>query len=83
MRRRTGFAVGVRLPHGRRRSRGLPMQGDAQYMPDWTRPEGRALIDHDPLRWAAVLIPVHLDRFVGFVILYGPTTRCGRFSDAT
>lgn len=35
---------------------GLPVHGDAAFMPDWTSPEGRAIIAADPPAWAALML---------------------------
>jgi len=56
MTRRNGRAAGGRLPNGRRNSRGIPAYGDFLFMPDWSCPVGRAIIERDPMRWATTLI---------------------------
>jgi hypothetical protein len=56
MTRRNGRPAGGRLPKDRRNSRGIPAYGDFLFMPDWSRPEGRAIIERDPMRWATTLI---------------------------
>ena len=52
--RRNGEAFGIRGLSDK--CRGLPLHGDAAFIPDWTRPEGQAVILRDPFRWASVLI---------------------------
>lgn len=44
------------LPHINRLSRGRALHGDGFFMPDWTQPEGRALITARDLKCAAILI---------------------------
>ncbi|MBL6599605.1 MAG: FkbM family methyltransferase [Alphaproteobacteria bacterium] len=56
MTRRNGRPAGGRLPNERRNSRGIPAYGDFLFMPDWSRPVGRAIIERDPMRWATTLI---------------------------
>jgi len=56
MTRRNGQPAGGRLPNNRRNSRGIPAYGDFLFIPDWSRAEGRAIIERAPLRWSATLI---------------------------
>jgi FkbM family methyltransferase len=56
MTRRNGRPAGGRLPNNRRNSRGIAAYGDFLFMPDWSRAEGRAIIERAPLRWSATLI---------------------------
>ncbi len=56
MTRRNGRPAGGRLPKERRNSRGIPAYGDFLFMPDWSRPEGRGIIERDPMRWATTLM---------------------------
>ena len=56
MTRRNGRPAGGRLPNERRNSRGIPAYGDFLFMPDWSRQEGRAIIERAPMRWAATLM---------------------------
>ncbi len=41
---------------GERPSLGLPLHGDAYFMPDWTRPEGRALFAGRERIWASLML---------------------------
>jgi FkbM family methyltransferase len=55
-RRFNGFHPDANLPGKRRFSRGLGIRGDGWFMPDWTRTEGREIIERAPERWAATMI---------------------------
>jgi hypothetical protein len=56
------------LPKGRRASLGLPLHGDAYFMPDWTRPEGRQLICGRERVWAALMVMHGLEEVVRYVM---------------
>lgn len=55
------------LPDGRRPARGLPLHGDACFLPDWTRDAGVALIEQAPRRWAATLLAHGYEDIVRYV----------------
>ncbi len=62
-----------RLPEGVGPSLGVPMHGDAYFMPDWTRPEGRALIAARPRIWAALMVMHGMEEIVRFILKEGKT----------
>jgi FkbM family methyltransferase len=47
---------------------GFPLHGDAFFVPDWTRPEGRDLIVDRDLRWAAMLLLVGQEQLLHHVV---------------
>ena len=55
-RRFNGMPNDSGLPGERRSSRGVGLRGDAYFIADWMRDEGRAIIDRAPLTWAAVMV---------------------------
>lgn len=55
-RRFNGHHPDANLPDDRRFSRGLGIRGDGWFMPDWTSPEGKSVIERRPERWAAIMI---------------------------
>lgn len=48
--------IDAHVPPGGRASLGLPLHGDAAFVADWTRPEGRALIRGREAEWAALML---------------------------
>ena len=61
---------------------GLPISGDAGFIPDWTRPEGQALILQDDLRYAAIMLIVGLEDVLRFVIEQLDLPNADRIRDA-
>lgn len=56
------------LAKGQRPSLGLPLHGDAYFMPDWTRPAGRELIRGRERVWAALMTIHGLEEVVRYVL---------------
>jgi FkbM family methyltransferase len=52
-------------------SLGVPMHGDAYFMPDWSRDEGRALIAARPRTWAALMVMHGMEEIVRFAMKEG------------
>lgn len=55
-------------PRRGRRQDGIPLHGDAAFMPNWRTPDGRALIDADPRAWAALMLMFGLEDVLGYVL---------------
>jgi len=47
---------------------GLPITGDIGFIPDWSRPEGLAIILQDDLKYAAVMLTIGLENVLRFVV---------------
>jgi FkbM family methyltransferase len=63
--------LGRYLRRGQRASLGLPLHGDAYFMPDWTRPEGRELIRGRERVWAALMVIHGLEEVMRYVLEFG------------
>lgn len=53
---------------GARVSPGLPLHGDALFVPDWASDAGRAIIERDLARWSAIWLAFGREELVRFVI---------------
>ena len=53
---------------GARNSPGLPLHGDALFVPDWASDAGRAIIERDLARWAAIWLAFGREDLVRFVV---------------
>lgn len=51
-----------------RRQDGLPVHGDAAFMPNWRTPAGRALIDAAPHAWAALMLMFGLEDVLQYIL---------------
>lgn len=53
---------------GERPSLGLPLHGDARFMPDWSRPQGLEIIRRAPRQWAALMAIFGHEEIVRYVL---------------
>ena len=53
---------------GARVSPGLPLHGDALFVPDWASDAGRTIIERDLARWAAIWLGFGREELVRFVV---------------
>ncbi|OGS38604.1 MAG: hypothetical protein A2506_11910 [Elusimicrobia bacterium RIFOXYD12_FULL_66_9] len=50
------------------RQDGLPVHGDAGFMPNWRTPEGKLLIASDPRAWAALMLMFGLEDVLHYIL---------------
>lgn len=51
-----------------RRQDGLPIHGDAAFMPNWRTPEGRKMIEASPRAWAALMLIFGLEDVLHYIL---------------
>jgi hypothetical protein len=51
-----------------RRQDGLPVHGDAGFMPNWRTPLGRQMIDSNPRAWAALMLIFGLEDVLHYIL---------------
>lgn len=51
-----------------RRQDGLPIHGDAAFMPNWRTPAGRGLIEASPRAWAALMLIYGLEDVLHYIL---------------
>lgn len=51
-----------------RRQDGLPIHGDAAFMPNWRTPEGRRLIEASPRAWASLMLIFGLEDVLRYIL---------------
>lgn len=65
------LALRAQAVPGRRRGRrqdGLPVHGDAAFMPNWRTPAGRRMIEASPRAWAALMLIFGLEDVLHYIL---------------